>query len=311
MKKILSIILALALLIVPTTNVFAFQDKSYQHTNLNIIVSEHNNSIYTELVEEKDVLTFFYHDTDLDNTLVISQSNEGGNILYYNDGKEIYKISNLDNVNLKDFLDKKIMESFVKNFFYDFYQYKNSTVKSYDSVLSDNHNKIGEDFIKPLGLPDVESRFYREVGRPFKNKFVASANIENKASHVLETKDVSIRQVTKLEALAGEVFAFILSYWKMPKSVAIAIGIATVIRAGVEYIKEGCLIIKYSGKVNGNKDIFVQNILTHQVSCGSSYEIWENTRNNMIDFQIEWDWEGADYRDNYALMKTAVGKYFD
>lgn len=306
MKKFLSIILAMTILLSSTVNVFALQRYEEDNKDFEILFSEKNENDYVELTEENGILTYFYHSDKSNETLVISQSDEAGTRAYYNNGENLYEFNNVQNIDLKNHSKIEDFKFLAKEVADEVNYYNSNTISS--EIKADKINEL-DGLIQPLNLSDAEDYFFHKVGYPFQDKNVASGTFDNKFAQVLETKNVSVKQVSRIEAVAGSALGAFLSVSSIPKSIAVAIGIATFVKNGIEYIKESCVILKYVGEVRGRKNVYVQNQLTHEVSSGSHYTMWENTCNDAIKERLDWNWADTDYNNNYALMRTAVGKY--
>lgn len=209
MKRILSIIMAVVIIMSSNITVFASSEELNPLEDFKTLYFNKVDSVTTELVENNGILSFFYHDSLSEETLVISQSKEAGVNAHYNDGKSVYQISNLDNIDLKNISSNEDIIILAKKFIDD---YNNSKYKNAKKVF-DLVDRVNEISIEEHEISNVRSTFY---------------SINAKVAQILETKNINIKQVNLIKALEGDTFGLIFATFAMSPKLATTLGIITV-----------------------------------------------------------------------------------
>ncbi len=208
-KRILPIIIAVVIVMSSNVTVFASSEELNPPEDLKVIYYNESDFVTTELVENNGILSFFYHDSFSEETLVISQSKEAGVNAHYNDGKSVYKIPNLDNIDLNNISSNEDIIILAKKFIDD---YNNSKYKNAKKVF-DLADRVNEIPIEEHEISNVKTTFY---------------NINAKVARILETKNISIKQVNLIKALEGDAFGLIFATFGISPKLAITLGIITI-----------------------------------------------------------------------------------
>lgn len=208
-KRILPIIIAVVIVMSSNVTVFASSEELNPPEDLKVIYYNESDFVTTELVENNGILSFFYHDSLSEETLVISQSKEAGVNAHYNDGKSVYQISNLDNIDLKNISSNDDIIILAKKFIDD---YNNSKYKNATKVI-DLADRVNEIYIDPYEISNIRATLY---------------TIGAKVIHILETKEINIRQVNSISPLSGDAFSLFLATFATSPKLAVALGIITI-----------------------------------------------------------------------------------
>lgn len=258
-------------------------------------------SYYEEVIEDGGGYTYYYHSNDTNKTIVITYSKSAGYDAIYNDNGRLRKLDCINRI----LQDKNYR---VENFFYLSELFRNDEKQLiFQEIVVDVVNKSNS-IVVPYGLTDSKNYFIDRTGAPYNDRIVASKIVEGKNISVYESKNHEIYEINRVSVVAGETLSVLLAAFTMPKSVAIGLGIAVLMKEGVEVIKYLFTVLKYNCKEIYYKDITVNRRSCHEVQRRYIYTLWE--KDNNYELRMDFGDEDQYFSDNSELIKIALKNYF-
>lgn len=296
-KKCISLIMVITILVMSLP-----VNASGTSLNGRIVSKEKTEDFYVELFEEEDIYTYYYENFSNKENVVITSSQENGTVAYYNNNDQVYKVK-LNDADTRYISDVK-----------SFHSLRNTIIEGGNKNdmqyidLSSHIKSFNEHDISLYGYTNTMNYFKDFSGREYTDKLISSATIEGYNCQVFESKILELREINRYAALAGDAIGLLLAFLAMPKSVAIAIGIITIIKDGVEVLKYPYTVLKYKGTESFLRDVTVNSRICHEVQRRNVYTIWENDN----DYTHEFDFGSEDeyFGNPKKLMEIAVDNYF-
>lgn len=298
-KRVISLVLSLILVL--SSQAFAGSiSKSEYNTGVK------NDGIYKELTENGGVTTFYYQDYNKDDVIVITSSEHAGTKGYYNDGENLFEIDVYDlDVNLDDNLTEQ-------------YQFEKLSSKITDNksdiklmpieVYFDRIPDVETNDISPQGISSAKQYFIGLTGSAYSDKLITSATIQWYNAQIFERKGHSVYKINRFLLLVGDASAVVFAKFALSPKVALALGIATFIKNGIEYIKNPYTILKYNTTMSLYRDVDVNGRTCHQVQRRSVYSLWEN--DGKFTNEFEFGDEDPYFGNTWKLMEIGVNNYF-
>lgn len=264
------------------------------------------DGIYKELYENDGVYTYYYQDYNKNEVISISSSEQAGIKVFYNDGNKLYEIQ-VSDLNLK--LDNSLRAEYQFEKMISKIANNKSEVNLIPYELNiERVSEVKNNEISPMGIT-AASQYLRSItGFPYSDKLIASATIDGYYAQVFEARDHSIYELNAFLVFAGELLSAVTAGLAISPAVAISLGIATVVKEGIEYIKQPYTILEYVGTVHYYRDADVNGRTCHQVQRRYVYRILEN--DGIFEDIFQFGDEDPYFGNTNMLMQIAVDNYF-
>ena len=300
LKKKRAISLVLSLMLVLSSQAFA---GSISKSEYNTGVKE--NEIYKELTKNDGVTTFYYQDFNKDDVIVITSSEHAGTKGYYNDGENLFEIDVYDlDVKLDDNLTELYQfEELISNITDNKSDVKLIPIEVYlDRILDVEINNIS-----PLGISSAKQYLIGLTGSAYSDKLITSPTTQGKYAQIFESKGHSVYEINRFMLLVDDVAAVVFAKFALSPQIALGLGIAVVIKNGIEYIKHPYTILKYNATMHLYRDVDVNERTCHQVQRRSVYSLWEN--DGKFTNEFEFGDEDPYFGNTRILMEIGVNNY--
>lgn len=295
LKKVLCLTLIASLTI---SNVAFAQTNEAVIYDANNTVIKDNTTEYIELYQDNNIYTYYYQNFNNGIVVVITSSENGTNCYYNNNGivgeciSEQYASTYLSEQSNFMNLSNEVVQTLVGN----------STNDMILNIIEDANQGISM-----YGLTTTKDFWNYKYGPSYSDLHVDSKVLEGYQCDVYQSKQVSINEINKYVAYAGEALGLLLSFLTMPKSVATAISIVTFVKDGIELIKNNTTVLKYSAVESFVRDATVKGLTMYQAGKTDNYYIYENNTNHAVEFRFN----SSDqyYSNTSKLMELGLAQY--
>ena len=175
-------------------------------------------------------------------------------------------------------------------------------------VYFDRILDVETNYISPHGISSAKQHFIGLTGSAYTDKLITSATIQGKHAQIFEGKGHSVYEINRFMLLVDDVAAVVFANFALPPHIALGLGIAVVIKNGIEYIKYPYTILKYNATMSLYRDVDVNGRTCHQVQRRSIYSLWEN--DGKFTNQFEFGDEDPYFGNTRKLMEIGVDNYF-
>lgn len=137
-----------------------------------------------------------------------------------------------------------------------------------------------------MGVSADMKYFKSFTGDPYYDKLIASKTINGYRAQIYEAREHSLYEINAFMVVAGQAFSVFLGTVAISPKIATALGIATFIKAGIEYMAQPYTILEYNATVHYLRDVDVNGRTCHQVQRRNVYRIFENDDLFTHEFQF-------------------------